>query len=168
VRLGKRMEEAGKPQAAATVYNGVLESSTAEPRERRCQLFEEVDAGKVAGTGDLPRKLRTLRSYCPKDTAHRDRAAELEQQGKTDQAVQQLRQQVRATPKHEESYLALQRLHVQQGQLDEAARTAKQVLGLEQDPAERCRLFKQLHPRTVDALDPKEAGPLRARCPAGP
>jgi len=61
-----------------------------------------------------------------------------------------------------------QRLLVEQGKPDEAAKVAGQLLTVEKDSGEKCRLLAQLHPRAVQALDPETVKPLQTKCAAKP
>lgn len=164
VQLAKKLEAAGRPEAAAKVYEHVVDASTHEPRERRCQLVESVQADRAKGQGALAQKLASLRSFCPKSLEHRDRAAQLERQGKKDDAAKELERQVQETPKHEESYLSLQRIYAEKGEPARAAQVSDRLLRMEKDPAEKCRLFRQLDPRSVAALDARTADALRGQC----
>ncbi len=86
-----------------------MEQMKNERRAKRCLLLQSADPRLAEARPTVRRELQELRPYCT-DTEHLDRAVELEQQGRVDEAVTELERQVATNPKPEETYVVLERL----------------------------------------------------------
>lgn len=111
------------------------------------------------------KQLRDLREACA-GSPRLEGAVELERQGRDAAALQELERQIQENPVPAEPYLALQRLHLKQGRVDEAAGVMTRSFQQEKDPQERCRHFRTLSPRTTRALEPGLMNELDHACRA--
>ncbi|MFY0528205.1 tetratricopeptide repeat protein [Archangium gephyra] len=151
---------------AAQVYDAVWDATGDEPRSERCQIFKSVDLDPYERIGArFARQLRGIRAACT-GTPRLESAVELERQGRDGAAIQELERQIQENPVPAEPYLALHRIHLKQGRVDEAAGVMSRYFQQEKDANERCRHFRTLSPRTTRALEPGLIHELDRACRA--
>jgi tetratricopeptide (TPR) repeat protein len=163
LRFAGAMARAQRPQQAAQVLETVMEQMKDERRAERCLLLQSADPRLAEARPTVRRELQQLRPYCT-DTEHLDRAVELEQQGRVDEAVTELERQVDTNPKPEETYVMLERLYLRKGQPEKAAEATARYLREEPDPREKCERFRRLSPRTLRAMDAPAVEAVRRQC----
>lgn len=164
VQFAQKLADAGRPDAAARVTNQVSEKLRSERRSTRCEFWKGVNAKLYQGRGDLAQKVQALLPYCTR-TDELERAAELEKQGRVDEAIDAAKRQVAANPKPEETYVLLERLYQRKNQPAQAAQVADQQLDEEQDTRTRCERFQKLDPATVRAMPRDKVQALQRACP---
>src|SRR5215475_4518539 len=108
-------------------------------------------------------RIRELRPYCT-DIEHRNKAAELMRKGQVEDAIQELRLQIKANPKFEEAYVMLARLYRQTGRRQEAFETLRDYVQQEQDAVIRCRKFKSADWSDLGAVNPAFLSRLNSEC----
>lgn len=166
--FAQKLGEQGRIREAAQVYDAIWDALRGEPRAERCQLFKSMDLDPYERIGArFARQVRELRAACS-DMAHMERAMELVHQGQTDEAIAELERQIQQNPAPAEPYLALERIYLERGQVDQAAGTITRYFQQEQDVRERCRHFRTLAPRTARALEPSLLGALERQCRQSP
>ncbi|WP_375768287.1 tetratricopeptide repeat protein [Archangium gephyra] len=166
IQFADRLASAGRVREAAQVYDAVWDATAKEPRSERCQIFKAVDLDPYERIGArFAQQLRGLRAACT-GTPRLEGAVELERQGRDDAAIQELERQIQENPAPAEPYLALQRLHLKKGRVDEAAAVMTRYFRQEKDSQERCRHFRTLSPRTTRALEPGLMNELDRACRA--
>ncbi|HEX5748355.1 MAG TPA: tetratricopeptide repeat protein [Archangium sp.] len=166
IQFADRLAAAGRVREAAQVYDAVWDATGNEPRSERCQIFKAVDLDPYERIGArFARQLGELRAACA-GSPRLEGAVELERQGRDAAALQELERQIQENPVPVEPYLALQRLHLKQGRVDEAAAVMARYFRQEKDPEERCRHFRTLSPRTTRALEPGLMNELDRACRA--
>lgn len=163
LRFAGAMARAQRPQQAAEVLEKVMGQVEGERRAERCLLLQSADPKLAEARPAVRRQLQALRPYCTR-TEHLDRAVELEKQGRVDEAVTELEQQVATNPKPEETYAMLERLYLRKGQPEKAARVTARQLKDEPDAREKCERFQRLSPRTLRAMDAREVDTVRRQC----
>jgi tetratricopeptide (TPR) repeat protein len=152
-----------RPEAAAEVVDGAWKATREESRTERCLRFKDVNPGVYARRPALRAQVQQVQPYCT-ETEHLDRAVELEQQGRVDEAINELQQQVATNPKPEETHVLLERLQLKKGRPDLAAQAVQRELKQEPDTKEKCERFKQLAPDTVRAMPKPDVDSLRQDC----
>jgi tetratricopeptide (TPR) repeat protein len=152
-----------RPEAAAEVVDGAWKATREESRTERCLRFKDVNPGVYARKPALRAQVQQVQPYCT-ETEHLDRAVELEQQGRVDEAINELQRQVATNPKPEETYVLLERLQLKKGRPDLAAQAVQRELKQEPDTKEKCERFKQLAPDTVRAMPKPDVDSLRQDC----
>jgi len=152
-----------RPEAAAEVVDDAWRATREESRTERCLRFKNVNPGVYARKPALRAQVQQVQPYCTK-TEHLERAVQLEQQGKVDEAINELQRQVAANPKPKETHVLLERLQLEKGRPDLAAQAVQRELKQEADPKEKCERFKQLAPATVRAMPKGDVEALRKDC----
>lgn len=152
-----------RPEAAAEVVDDAWKATREESRTERCLRFKKVNPGVYARKPALRAQVQQLQPFCT-ETEHLDRAVELEQQGRVDEAINELQQQVATNPKPEETHVLLERLQLKKGRPDLAAQAVQRELKQEPDAKEKCERFKQLAPDTVRAMPKGDVEALRKDC----
>ncbi|KFA87334.1 tetratricopeptide repeat protein [Archangium violaceum] len=166
IQFADRLAAAGRVREASQVYDAVWDATANEPRSERCQIFKSVDLDPYERIGArFAQQLRGIRAACT-GTPRMEGAMELERQGRDAAAILELERQIQENPVPAEPYLALQRLHLKQGRVDEAADVMSRYFRQEKDPEERCRHFRTLSPRTTRALEPRLMNELDRACRA--
>jgi tetratricopeptide (TPR) repeat protein len=163
LRFAEELSRRQLPRQAAQVLGKVVNQTREERRAERCVLFQAVDQRLAQSVPALRGELQALRPYCT-DTEHLDRAVELERQGRVDEAVNALEQQVATNPKPEETHAMLERLHQRKGQVDKAARAVERQLRLEPDMKEKCERFLKASPLALRAMPKPLVDTLRRQC----
>jgi tetratricopeptide (TPR) repeat protein len=163
LRFAGAMVRAQRPQQAAQVLETVMEQVKDERRAERCLLLESADPRLSEARPTVRRQLQELRPYCT-NTEHLDRAVNLEQQGRVDEAVTELERQVDANPKPEETYVMLERLYLRKGQPEKAAEVTARHLRSEPDAREKCERFRRISPHTLRAMDAQTLEATRRQC----
>ncbi|MFP2907133.1 tetratricopeptide repeat protein, partial [Pyxidicoccus sp. 3LFB2] len=158
--FAKRLEGAGRPDAAAQVADRVSTLVQGERRETRCEIWRSVDAKLYQGKSAMAQRVRALLPYCTK-TEELERATELERAGRVDEAIEAAKRQVEENPRPEGSYVLLERLYQRKGQPARAAELAARQLEQEPDVTERCERFRTLAPATVRAMPKDRVEALR-------
>jgi len=152
-----------RPEVAAEVVDDAWKATREESRTERCLRFKNVNPGLYARKPALRAQVQQLQPFCT-ETEHLDRAVELEQQGRVDEAINELQQQVATNPKPEETHVLLERLQLKKGRPDLAAQAVQRELKQEPDAKEKCERFKQLAPDTVRAMPKADVDSLRKDC----
>lgn len=152
-----------RPEAAAEVVDEAWKATRDESRTERCLRFKDVNPSLYARRPDLRAQVQQVTPYCTR-TEHLDRAVELEQQGRVDEAINELQQQVATNPKPKETHVMLERLQLRKGRSDLAAQAVQRELKLEADKKEKCERFRRLAPETVRAMPESEVEALRRDC----
>ncbi len=165
IRFAQTLQRKGKVQEAAKVYDTVLQVTDDEPRTRRCLLFQSVDTRALGGQTPVSGKVAALRPFCA-NLEGINRAATLEKEGKVDEAIKELEAHQKANPRNEESYLMLQRLYVNKGEAVKATSVTRKFFTLEADKVERCKQFRRLTPRALEALEDSARDKLAQDCGA--
>lgn len=163
LRFAGAMVRVQRPQQAAQVLERVVDQLQGERRSERCLLLQSADPQLAEARPAVRRQLQELRPYCT-DTEHLDRAVELEQQGRVDEAVTELEQQVAANPKPEETYVMLERLYLRKGRPEKAAEVTAGQLKAEPDAREKCERFRRVSPRTLRSMDARTVEGVRREC----
>jgi tetratricopeptide (TPR) repeat protein len=163
LRFAGALARAQRPRQAAQVVETVMEQMKDERRAERCLLVQSVDPRLAEARPATKRELQELRPYCT-NTEHLDRAVELEQQGRTDEAITELERQVDTNPRPEETYVMLERLYMRKGQTEKAAEVTARYLRSEPDVREKCERFQRISPRTLRAMDPATLEAVRREC----
>jgi thioredoxin-like negative regulator of GroEL len=164
LRFADRLAELGREREAAQMYEALWEATREERRTERCMLFKSVDLARYERTAPaLVARLRELRPACT-DMGRMERAVEHQEQGRDEAAIRELEQQLVENPMPVEPYLALERLYLKEGRVEDAARVVTRYLQREQDARERCRLYRTLSPRTVRAMNPALVEELERAC----
>jgi tetratricopeptide (TPR) repeat protein len=169
VNFALALEQAGRTHDAAEVLQKtLLMTAGANASEyERCLLFEHVDLNRYAGFAQLRAGVERLRPYCT-NFEHRDRAVQLQQQGKTDEAVAELQLQLQQNPSYRDAYFLLEQIYLKRGDKLKALSVVKKYFETEKDPAERCRAFPLVHLPTYQSLDPLFTGKLKQECEKRP
>jgi tetratricopeptide (TPR) repeat protein len=166
LQFADRLAGLGRVREAAQVYDAVWDATGKESRAERCQIFKSVDLEPYERIGArFAQRLREIRAACS-GTPRMESAVELERQGKDEAAIQELERQIQENPVPAEPYLALQRIHLKQGKVEEAAGVMTRYFQQEKDFQERCRHFRTLSPRTTRALEPVLINELDRTCRA--
>jgi tetratricopeptide (TPR) repeat protein len=163
LRFAGALARAQRPQQAAQVVETVMDQMQGERRAERCLLLQSTDPRLAEARPNVKRELQELRPYCT-NTEHLDRAVELEQQGRVDEAVMELERQVDANPKPEETYVMLERLYLRKGQPEKAAEATTRYLRSEPEAREKCERFRRISPRTLRAMDTPTLETTRKEC----
>ncbi|WP_224243035.1 tetratricopeptide repeat protein [Hyalangium gracile] len=163
LRFAGALARAQRPQQAAQVLETVMDQMQGERRAERCLLLQSVDPRLVEARPQVKRELQELRPYCT-NTEHLDRAVELEQQGRVDEALMELERQVDINPKPEETYVMLERLYLRKGQPEKAAEVTTRYLRSEPETREKCERFQRISPRTLRAMDTPTLEATRRQC----
>jgi tetratricopeptide (TPR) repeat protein len=161
--FAKRLDRAGRPEAAAQMTDRVSKLVQGERRETRCEIWRSVDPKLYQGRSDVAQRVKSLLPYCTK-TEELERAASLEREGRVDEAITAAKRQVEENPRPEGAYVLLERLYQRKGQPAQAAEVAVRQLEQEQDVAERCERFRSLVPATVRAMPKARVEALRKEC----
>jgi tetratricopeptide (TPR) repeat protein len=164
LRFAEELSRARLPRQAAQVLGQVVEQTRGERRAERCVLFQSVDQRLTESVPALRGELQALRPYCT-NTEHLGRAVELERQGRVDEAVNALEQQVATNPKPEETHAMLERLHQRKGEVEKAAEVVERQLRLEPEVKEKCERFLKASPLAVRAMPSSVVEALRRQCP---
>ena len=167
VNFALALEQAGRTQDAASILQQTLLMTAGESEYERCRLFEHVDLNRYASFVQLRAGVERLRPYCT-NFEHRDRAVQLEQQGKTGEAVAELQLQLQQNPAYRDAYFLLEQIYLKQGEKLKALSVIKKYFETEKDPAERCRAFPLVHLPTYQSLDPLFIGKLKRECEPRP
>ncbi|MFP2933708.1 tetratricopeptide repeat protein, partial [Pyxidicoccus sp. 3LG] len=162
--FAKRLEKAGRPEAAVQVTDKVSRLMQGERRGTRCEIWRSVDPKLYEAQPELSQKVKSLLPYCTR-TEELERASELERQGRVDEAIDAAKRQVAENPKPEETHVLLERLYKRKGQLRQAADVATRQLAEEPDAKERCERFRTLSPDTARAMPKDRLEALRRECP---
>jgi tetratricopeptide (TPR) repeat protein len=162
LRFAQQLARA-RPELAAEVVEETWRATRGESRTERCLRFKDVDPSLYARKPTLRGQVRQVRPYCT-NTEHLDRAVELEQQGRLDEALNELERQAATNPKPEGTHVMLERLQLRKGRPDLAAQAATRELRTEPDAKERCERFRKLFPETVRAMEPGTVEVLRRDC----
>lgn len=152
-----------RPEAAAAVVDQTWQATKDESRTERCLRFQKVEPGLTARRPALKEAVKQVQPYCT-HTEHLDRAADLEREGRTDEALDELQKQEDANPKPEETRVLMERLYLRKGRPDLAAQAAQRLLADEPDAKQKCERFRQLAPTTVRALPPGTVDTLSRDC----
>jgi tetratricopeptide (TPR) repeat protein len=163
LRFAGAMARVQRPEQAAQVLETVMDQMKDERRAERCLLLQSADPRLAEARPTVRRELQQLRPYCT-ETEHLDRAVELEQQGRVDEAVTELERQVDTNPKPEETYVLLERLYLRKGQPEKAAEVSARYLREEPDTREKCERFRRLSPRTLRAMEEPALEAVRKQC----
>jgi Tfp pilus assembly protein PilF len=163
LRFAEELSRVRLPRQAAQVLGKVVEQTRGERRTERCLLFQSVDQRLAASVPALRGELQALRPHCT-NTEHLDRAVELERQGRVDEAVNALEQQVATNPKPEETHVMLERLHEKKGQVEKAAQAVDRQLRTEVDVKEKCERFLKVSPLALRAMPKATVEALRRQC----
>ncbi|WP_224364968.1 tetratricopeptide repeat protein [Hyalangium versicolor] len=163
LRFAGALAQAQRPRQAAQVLETVMDQMQGERRAERCLLLQSADPRLAKARPNVRRALQELRPYCT-DMEHLDRAVDLEQQGRVDEAVTELEQQMAANPKPEETYVMLERLYLRKGQPEKAAEVTTHYLRSEPDAREKCERFQRLSPLTLRAMDTSTLEATRRQC----
>ncbi len=142
LRFAEELSRARLPRQAAQVLGKVVEQTRGERRAERCVLFQSVDKQLTESLPALRGELQALRPFCT-NTEHLDKAVELERQGRVDEAVKELEEQVATNPKPEETHVMLERLHQRKGEVEKAADAAERQLRAEPDAAGEVRALPE-------------------------
>ncbi|NMO21836.1 tetratricopeptide repeat protein [Pyxidicoccus fallax] len=161
--FAKRLEGVGRPDAAERVAERVSGLVEGERRATRCEIWRSVDPKLYQGNTQVAQRVRALLPYCTR-TEDLERAAELERQGRVDEAIEAAKRQVAENPKPEGSYVLLERLYQRKGQSAQAAEVAVRQLEEDGDAHERCERFRTLAPATVRAMSKERVRALRRAC----
>lgn len=167
VNFALALEQAGRTQDAAVILQQTLLITAGESEYERCRLFEYVDLNRYASFVQLKAGVERTRPYCT-NVEHRDRAVQLEQQGKTGEAIAELQLQLRQNPAYRDAYFLLEQLYLKQGDKLKALSVIKKYFETEKEPAERCRAFPLVHLPTYQSLDPLFIGKLKRECEPRP
>jgi tetratricopeptide (TPR) repeat protein len=163
LRFAGALARAQRPQEAAQVLETVMDQTKNERRAERCLLLQSADPKLTEARPHVKRTLQELRPYCT-DTEHLDRAVELEQQGRVDEAVTELERQVATNPKPEETHVMLERLYLRKGQPEKAAEVTTRYLRSEPEAREKCERFRRISPRTLRSMDAPTLEATRRQC----
>lgn len=163
LRFAEELSRVKLPRQAAQVLSKVVEQTREERRAERCVLFQSVDQRLAESVPALRGELRALRPFCT-NTEHLDRAVELEHQGRVDEAINALEQQVATNPKPEETHAMLERLHQRKGQVDKAAQVVERQLRLEPEMKEKCERFLKASPLALRAMPRPLVDTLERQC----
>lgn len=161
--FAKRLEGAGRPDAAARVAEGVAGLVQGERRATRCEIWRSADPKLYEADARVAGRVRALLPFCTKTEAL-ERASDLERQGRVDEAIDAAQRQVAENPKPEGSYVLLERLYQRKGQPARAAEVALRQLDEDADVNERCERFRTLAPATVRAMPQARVEALRREC----
>ncbi|MDY7232774.1 tetratricopeptide repeat protein [Hyalangium rubrum] len=163
LRFADEMARRKGPRQAAQVLETVMKQTREERRSERCLLFQAVDPRLAESAPVVRGELQALRPYCT-DTQHLDRAVELERQGRVDEAVTALEQQVATNPKPEETHVMLERLYERKGQVAKAAEATARELRAKPDVRELCERFRKVSPLTLRAMNKETVEAVRRQC----
>jgi tetratricopeptide (TPR) repeat protein len=163
LEFAKRLEGAGRPDAAAQVADRVSGLVQGERRATRCDIWRSVDPKLYRANDKVAQRVRALLPYCTR-TEDLERASNLEREGRVDEAIDAAKRQVAENPRPEGSYVLLERLYQRKGQAAQAAEVAVRQLEQEQDAGERCERFRALAPATVRAMPKDRVESLRREC----
>ena len=153
VFFGNSLAEAGRLSDSVKVYEAILDRSKEATRFDQCTAFQSVNLAALSANAAFEMRIGELRPYCS-DIEHRNKAAELIRKGQVEDAIQELRLQIKANPKFEEAYVMLARLYRQTGRRQEAFETLRDYVQQEQDAVIRCRKFKSADWSALGAVDP--------------
>ncbi|NTX37822.1 tetratricopeptide repeat protein [Myxococcus sp. CA033] len=161
--FAKQLEGAGRPKDAAQVTERVSTLMQGERRATRCEVWRSADPKLYAQKAELSKKVKELLPYCT-ETASLEQAAELERQGRVDEAIVAAKRQLEENPKPEATHVMLERLYQSKGEPAQAAQVATQTLEQEPDAKEKCERFRELAPTTVRAMPQDQVEALRRDC----
>lgn len=157
------LEGLGRTKEAADILHQTLKLTEGQGELERCRLFEHVDLKRYATFAQFRAGVERLRPYCT-NVGHRDRAVRLQSEGKTDEAVAELQEQLRQNPSYREAYFLLEQIYLKRGDRAKALTVIKKFFDTEKDPAERCRAVPLVHLTTYQGIDPLFVGRLRQEC----
>ncbi|MBZ4415407.1 lipopolysaccharide assembly protein LapB [Myxococcus sp. RHSTA-1-4] len=163
LRFAKRLEGMGRTDAAAQVADKVSGLVQGERRATRCEIWRSVDPKLYQANTKVAQKVQALLPYCTR-TEDMERAAELERQGRVDEAIDAAKRQVAENPKPEGAHVLLERLYQRKGQTAQAAEVAARQLEEDPDAHERCERFRTLAPATMRAMPKERVEALRREC----
>lgn len=163
LNFAKKLQAAGRMDAAARVSERVSQVIQGERRGTRCEIWRSVDPKLYEARPELAQRVKSLLPFCTK-TEDLERASALAREGRVDEAIQAAERQVAQNPKPEETHVLLERLYQRKGQAPRAAQAADRQLEGEQDSKEKCERFRELAPGTVRAMPPKRVEALRREC----
>lgn len=163
VNFALALEGLGRTKDAADILHQTLKLTEGQGELERCRLFEHVDLKRYATFAQFRAGVEKLRPYCT-NYEHRDRAVRLQSEGKTDQAIAELQQQLQQNPSYREAYFLLEQIYLKRGDRTKALTVIKKYFETEKDPAERCRAVPLVHLTTYQGLDPLFVGRLRQEC----
>jgi tetratricopeptide (TPR) repeat protein len=163
VFFGNSLAEAGRLSDSVKVYEAILDRSKEATRFDQCTAFQSVNPAALSANAAFEMRIRELRPYCS-DIEHRNKAAELITKGLVEDAIQELRLQIKANPKYEEAYVMLARLYRQTGRRQEAFETLRAYVEEEQNAVLRCRKFKSADWSALGAVDPAFLSKLNTEC----
>jgi tetratricopeptide (TPR) repeat protein len=163
VVFGNSLVEAGRLSDSVKVYEAILDRSKEATRFDQCTAFQSVNLAALSANAGFVMRIRELRAYCS-DIEHRNKAAELIRKGLVEDAIQELRLQIKANPKYEEAYVMLAGLYRQTGRKQEAFETLRDYVEEEQNAVIRCRKFKSADWPALGAVDPAFLSKLNTEC----
>lgn len=163
VNFALALEGAGRTKEAADILHQTLKLTEGQGELERCRIFEHVDLKRYAGFAQFRAGVEKLRPYCT-NFEHRDRAMRLQSEGKTDEAISELQQQLQQNPSYREAYFLLEQIYLKRGDRVKALTVVKKYFETEKDPSERCRAVPLVHLTTYQSLDPLFVGKLRQEC----
>ena len=163
VNFALALEGRGRTKDAADILHQTLKLTEGQGELERCRLFEHVDLKRYATFAQFRAGVEKLRPYCT-NFEHRDRAVRLQSEGKTDEAISELQEQLRLNPSYREAYFLLEQIYLKRGDRVKALTVVKKYFETEKDPSERCRAVPLVHLTTYQSLDPLFVGRLRQEC----
>lgn len=163
VNFALALEGLGRTKDAADILHQTLKLTEGQGEQERCRLFEHVDLKRYANFAQFRAGVEKLRPYCT-NFGRRDRAVRLQSEGKTDEAIAELQQQLQENPAYREAYFLLEQIYLKRGDRTKALTVIKKYFETEKDPAERCRAVPLVHLTTYQGLDPLFVGRLRQEC----
>jgi len=163
ILFARLLSQSGRLNESIEIYENVLDLTKEESRFERCQYFKSLDLETYSAFKEFTAKIQKLRQYCTK-LEHRDRAIQLEHQGKIDEAIKELQLQIKENPYYENSYFILEDIYKSTGQMDKALDSVKKYFEIEKDPVERCKQYRRLNLNVYKQIDKQFVDKLKSDC----
>jgi tetratricopeptide (TPR) repeat protein len=163
ILFARSLSQSGRLKESVQIYEKILDLTKEESRFERCQYFKSLNVEHYSAFKDFAAKVKKLRPYCTK-LGHRDRAVQMERQGKIDEVIQELQLQIKENPYYEDSYFLLEDIYKNQGQMNKALDALKMYFEVEKDPVERCKNYRRLNLNIYTQIDKQFVEKLKSDC----
>jgi tetratricopeptide (TPR) repeat protein len=163
VAFAQSIAQAGRLKEAVGILDRTLALARNDSRSFACMLFQSLDLNPYTTFVEFVNTVQKLRPYCT-SLEHRNRAAELMNREKIDEAIREWELQLEENPYYEGTYTSLPGLYLKQGQPDKAREVVKKYFEIDTDPLYRCRQYRAMSRKGYERFAPKIMAQLKKEC----
>ena len=161
--FAKSLADRGRPKEAVQIFKKVLALSSEESRFQQCYLFLTLDLKRYTAFKEFVHTVRRLMPYCT-NFEHADRAVQLSNEGKIDEAINELKLQLKVNPYYPDTYFLLEDIYMRRKEPGKALVVVKEYFEMEKDPVVRCKVYRRLRKQEYKRLGEQFIEQLKREC----